>query len=248
MSFQDLHIKDVRGIVKYCPNIKKWSAYNRKEHIIGIQLSGSALHKFENSHFVISENCIYFLNRKDDYTVNAFESTNAISVHFTTFEEIDINSFSIQIKNTGNIIQLLEKIEIAKRKSENLLVFSLLYKLLNEFQTIINKTYSTKDIRIIEAKNFIDTHFSESNCLSSAINLTKLTSRRFNQLFKKNFDTTPNQYIIYKKIEYSKELLLEKGLAISEIAKICGFSDTYYFSKVFKQKTGIPPIKWKNNK
>lgn len=248
MSFQDIHIKDVCGIVKYCPNIKKWSAYNRKEHIIGLQLSGSALHKFENKHFIISENCIYFFNQKDDYTVNVFENTNAISVHFTTYEEIEINSFSLQIKNTGNIIQLLEKIETAKRKSENLLVFSLLYKLLNEFQLIINKTYYTKDIRILEAKNFIDTHFSESYCLTRAINLTNLTGRRFNQLFKKYFDTSPNQYIIYKKIEYSKELLLEKSLAISEIAKICGFSDTYYFSKVFKQKTGVSPIKWKNNK
>lgn len=247
MSFNEIHIKDVCGVIRYRPNIKRWLAHDRKEHIIGIQLSGSALHKFDNKHFIISENCIFFLNQKENYKVEVFEKTDAISVHFTTYEDIDIESFSLQINNTVNIVQMLEKIAVSKRKSEILLVYSLLYELINEFQIVVNKFYSPRDNRIVDAKNYIDTHFTDPDCLCRAISRTNLSNRRFNELFKNNYDTTPNKYIILKKNEFAKELLLEKGLTVSEISIICGFSDVYYFSKVFKQYNGISPGKFKAN-
>lgn len=33
---------------------------NRDNHIIGIQLSGSGVHYFENKKFTIGEGCVYF--------------------------------------------------------------------------------------------------------------------------------------------------------------------------------------------
>jgi AraC-like DNA-binding protein len=40
-------------------------------------------------------------------------------------------------------------------------------------------------------------------------------------------------------------MLEMKNLTESEIAELCGFSDIYYFSKVFKQICGVPPSRWK---
>ena len=41
------------------------------------------------------------------------------------------------------------------------------------------------------------------------------------------------------------ELLSENNLKIQEIALKSGFQDTYYFSKFFKQKTGLSPSEFK---
>ena len=112
MGFSELHAKDVHGVVIYNTSMKRWTAQNRKDHIVGIQLAGSALHTFKDKKFVISRNCIYFLNQKDSYAVEILEKGIAFSVHFTTTEPIDTKSFALNVNNNAEIVLLLEKIKI----------------------------------------------------------------------------------------------------------------------------------------
>ena len=247
MTFENLRIKDVHAILHYTPNVKKWSARNRKNHFIGIALSGSASHVFKNQSFVLSRNCIYFFNKKDNYDVEVYEPGDAFSAHFTTYEDIETDSFCIPIENPDEIISLLQKAEQLSYTTESgdLSLLSTLYKLCDSFAKVRQKVYFPKDMRIRTAKAYIDTNFKDSDCLSSAIGLSGLSSRRFNDLFKGNFDTTPNKYLIRRRIESAKSMLETQSLTVTEVAEICGFSDVYYFSKVFKQICGVSPSKWK---
>lgn len=61
------------------------------------------------------------------------------------------------------------------------------------------------------------------------------------RIFKKYYGTTPYSYILMKKIENAKILLAETGLSVKETAFCTGFSDEYYFSNIFKSKTGCSP-------
>jgi len=243
--FENMRVKDVRSVIRYRPNIKKWSARNRKDHIVGIQLQGSAYHRFSYQEFVLSGNCIFFLNQRDDYDVEVIDATEAFSVHFTTYDKIDTDSFCIPITNTSEIEAILHKAENAKGAGDELKLLSLVYQLCAELERIRQKTYSPKDTRMLAAKGYMDIHFKDSNCLSKAIKQSGLSYRRFNDLFKHQFDTTPNRYLTDLKIEHAQLLLDAKSLTVTEIAEMCGFSDVYYFSKVFKQICGVPPSKWK---
>ena len=73
----------------------------------------------------------------------------------------------------------------------------------------------------------------------------KLSRRQFDELFKKRFHKTPARYIMLEKIEYAKQLLQMPHLSIMEVAERCGFSDVYYFSKVFKKETGTTPTSFR---
>ena len=53
------------------------------------------------------------------------------------------------------------------------------------------------------------------------------------------------RHVTEKKIALAKELLPLQTLTVSQIASLCGFSDMYYFSKVFTEHTGINPSKYK---
>lgn len=245
MIFENLRIKNVRSILRYKPDMKRWSAKSRKDHIIGIKLYGSALHDFGYRKFVLSGNCIFFFNQRDDYQVEVIEPCEAFSVHFTTCEEIDTDSFCIPIANTSEISALLQRAEIAQREDDQLKLLSLIYQLCGEFKRIYEKTYSSKDVRMFAAKNYMDIHFNRSDCLSKAISQSGLSARRFNDLFKSHFDTTPNRYLTLRRIEHAQAMLETKSLTVTEIAECCGFSDIYYFSKVFKQICGLPPSKWR---
>ena len=61
----------------------------------------------------------------------------------------------------------------------------------------------------------------------------------------------PMGYRVYTELTPAKAVKVENGLleneyiSISEDSDICGFSDQYYFARVFKQETGISPGKYK---
>lgn len=244
MDFQDLRVKDIHSVVIYDTNMTQWFAKNRKNHIIGIKLEGSALHDFGYQEFVMSKNTIYFLNQKDDYNVTVYEPGASFSIHFTTYEEIDTDSFCLSVSTPDKFVSILKKAEMNHGSDRKLSAMSLLYQLCSEFFKIHQKTYFPKDKRAIEAKLYMDVHFKEKNCLSDAVKECNLTSRRFGEIFRKNFDITPNHYITLRKIEHAKALLISGLFSVSEVSEQCGFSDVYYFSKVFKKYTGVIPSKW----
>ena len=245
MAFEGLRVKDVRGVLRYNTNMKKWSARNRKDHIIGMTLEGSAYHDLGYKNFVLSRNCVFFFNQRDDYNVEVYEPGESFSIHFVSYEDIDTDSFCIPIANTSKIESTLRKAEIAKGAGDELKLLSLVYQLCAEIGRIFEKDYFSKDTRMFDAKRYMDIHFKDSGCLTDAIAQSGLSSRRFNDLFKNNFDTTPNRYLTARRIEHAKLMLETKSLTVTEIAELCGFSDVYYFSKVFKQLCGISPSRWK---
>lgn len=64
--------------------------------------------------------------------------------------------------------------------------------------------------------------------------------------FRHAFNTTPYEYLMNKKIEMAKRLLLYSKLSVKEIAAQLSFSDQYYFSNYFKRKTGTSPRSFRN--
>lgn len=247
MNFENMRINEIHGVIRFNSVNDQWVAKNRKNHIIGIQSRGKAVHTFKNSVFTISENCIYFMNQKDDYSVKVIEPCEAFSIHFTTYEDIDCNSFCIPIVNNTNILSILQKAEMANFTDKNLSLISLTYQLCAEIERIRTKKYLPKDTRILIAKEYFDLHFKEPGCLKSAVEKSGISARRFGELFRNTYDTTPNQYVTSRKIEYAKSLLSAGCHTVTEISALCNFSDVCYFTKVFKNETGISPAKWKYN-
>jgi AraC-like DNA-binding protein len=57
---------------------------------------------------------------------------------------------------------------------------------------------------------------------------------------------TPYQYYIQIKIYKAENLLEQQDLSVKEVAHKIGFEDQYYFSRLFKNKTGVSPSEWKS--
>lgn len=69
------------------------------------------------------------------------------------------------------------------------------------------------------------------------------------RIFKKSMDISPIDLVINLRIEKAKELLqIEPPLSQKYIAEAVGFSDQFYFSKVFKDIVGKPPSEYKNER
>lgn len=248
MAFSNLRIKEIDCVVKFTATEMNFTCAARHNHIIGVQISGSALHFFENQKFIIEEGCAYFLNQKDNYKVKVLESGTAFSIHFTTYESIDTDSFCIRLSKQNEFIRIFNRIE--KKfflKNDELGLMSELYNFCSILNANRQNSFFTKDKRMIDAEKYIHMHFTESNCLSEAAAKSSLSRRRFNELFKNCFGLTPNRYLTNLKIDHAKKLLMANYLKISQIADLCGFSDIYYFSKIFKSETNVTPTEYRNS-
>lgn len=92
-----------------------------------------------------------------------------------------------------------------------------------------------------------------SNLSNTAFNIGKamehipFSKDYINKVFKNKTGKTPLHYLMEKRIEFAKQLLLSRPsnyMIIKEIANAVGFQDQYYFSRVFKQATGKSPVQW----
>lgn len=64
--------------------------------------------------------------------------------------------------------------------------------------------------------------------------------------FKEETGLTPLEYLTKIRIEQAKRhFRRNKFYSVGEVASLCGFSDNYYFSRVFKKQTGVSPQKYK---
>jgi AraC-like DNA-binding protein len=65
---------------------------------------------------------------------------------------------------------------------------------------------------------------------------------RFRRVFKDYTGFSPRQYQIQHRIEQAGGLLAATRLPVGAIADRLGFESVYYFSKLFKRKTGLSPL------
>jgi AraC-like DNA-binding protein len=63
----------------------------------------------------------------------------------------------------------------------------------------------------------------------------------FGRLFRQQFGRTPQQYLLQRRIERARYLLLESDLSVRQIAQTLAYRDVYFFTRQFKGTVGQPP-------
>ena len=57
---------------------------------------------------------------------------------------------------------------------------------------------------------------------------------------------TPYQYFLQLRIHRAKELLQDPRLSVKEVSARMMFENQYYFSRLFRKKTGLSPTQWRS--
>ena len=65
------------------------------------------------------------------------------------------------------------------------------------------------------------------------------------KMFRQYTGMSPHQYHLQLRLSKARQLLAVSGCSVKEAAAQIGYSDEYYFSRLFKLKTGVPPEAWK---
>lgn len=131
---------------------------------------------------------------------------------------------------------------------KNLLTLFLISVVRNTTSNIfISETPEKVNVECMKIKNYIDSHYSENITLDFLSNLTYINKFHLVHLFTKEMGISPINYLINKRIDESKKLLSTTNYSIRDISSIVGFSNSSYFSQMFKKIAGISPKTFRLN-
>lgn len=151
------------------------------------------------------------------------------------------NSFAI-IENEFNSNDRYARSMANVKASE--FVINLLRKFKEEIM-ITNDIKINKQIDYI--KNFIDNNYSEEIKLESLSKMAYMNKFHLIAEFKQSYRVTPIDYLILKRIEVTKNLLISTNHSMEEISSIVGFNSQSYFNQVFRKKVGLTPSQFRKN-
>lgn len=103
----------------------------------------------------------------------------------------------------------------------------------------------TDKYKIHELKNYIDTHYLESQSLDSLARLSGLNSFKLKSGFKAMYQKSVFEYIRGLRMEYAFKLLMDGSCNITEVAYVLGYEHVQHFSTAFKKHFGTSPGKFK---
>jgi AraC-like DNA-binding protein len=147
-----------------------------------------------------------------------------VSTFKQIFEEVTAQESLYQLKACAGILSLIaEMLTLQRRRSQP-----------NYYQKIVEK-----------AKYLMETHIYDAVNIPNISEQIGVSSSRLTEIFKTYTSMTPYQYYIHIKIHKAESLLEDGDTPVKEVAFRMGFEDQYYFSRLFKNKTGVAPSDWK---
>jgi AraC family transcriptional regulator len=75
--------------------------------------------------------------------------------------------------------------------------------------------------------------------------LIQLSSSHFSRAFKQSFADTPHRYVMRRRVERAKALMLSTNGSLGRIAADCGFADQSHFNRQFRRLVGEKPNAWR---
>ncbi|MDR3193500.1 MAG: AraC family transcriptional regulator, partial [Treponema sp.] len=116
-------------------------------------------------------------------------------------------------------------------------------------ESMAEQIFSFRGIRhaaaLRKAERFIYENYGRKISLKEIASASGLSAPYFSTIFKDEMGENLSSYLNRLRVEKACRLLTEGALSLSEIAGACGFEDQSWFSKIFKNFTGISPGKFR---
>lgn len=168
--------------------------------------------------------------------------------------EDDAESVAALMSNALNVSPNLNKAQLEKSiedlprySKEKLDAFAALLPLIAEYIET-NNLLSDTDMTIGQLiKTYVKNNLSKKITLSDLSWKLHCSTVTLTEHFKNEYGITIMEYVMKKRMEKARRLLVNSELSIREVAEECGFSDNEYFSRCFKDFHDMSPTAWKRS-
>ena len=191
----------------------------------------------------VSDNYVCFVPKNTSYDrIAAHDTLIAVNCIVHNYSADDIECFLP--RKPGNLARLFYEIRNCWNKQEVGYMHTctaLLYQIFAEC-CVQSVTNTQSDSKIRNSVNYIHSNYTKSDLSIQKIAAESYMSEvYFRKLFREEFGTSPQKYIIGLRIQKAIELIRIGDYSLKEIAFMSGYSNYKYFSTEFKRSTGLSP-------
>lgn len=253
---KNLNIKEISSVTLIKPkeNENRIIHYGNKTRCQLIyKLSGEVITHFNKKAFHIKPGAVYIIPKSEnaDYYIERTIPGDCIDIFFDTDVPLGENLFLLDFNENIKIFNLFKKtykLWLTKYNGYYFKCMSAVYEILYEM-LFKSEQYLTKNKykKLEPGIEYIHNHLYDNMDYNMPSEICGISYTYFKKLFIERFGVPPVRYVNNMRLERSKELLLTNKYSVGEIAKMCGFENTYYFSKKFKEKYQSSPTAYKNS-
>lgn len=164
-------------------------------------------------------------------TVVIFLTSHAVFSYAQQAVTLDVQDYLLKPMDKEEMKKALEK---AVRTAKKHMKEKKAKKRIQELDADLDKTEES----VKTVQQYISDHFSEPLTREELASLVYLNPDYLSRLFKKQTGYALMDYVTWERMENAKRLLEISSLSISEIALEVGYSNTAYFTKMFKKHMG----------
>ena len=129
--------------------------------------------------------------------------------------------------------------------SENALLQQILCQLSRSIANM-KQTFGEARQKIEQVLIMMENDIKENHTVADYAAEIHLSADRFSHLFTETMGVSPHRYMLDLKINKAKQLFRQTDLNVREVAEFVGISDPLYFSRLFKNHTGLSPTSYRN--
>lgn len=223
---------------------KSVSIYNsgRSFHALSYRKRSDAVLCAKNKYFSAGSNSVAFVPAQIDYTRTAtYEDIYA--VHFELYGYTPENIEICTPKNYSEIESLFDEICTIWALKKPGYRFKCSEKLMRIFSKIYISEYTGNIGLAQQAMHIIEREYANQNfsvsCISKKLGISDVYLRT---AFNTEYGMPPKQYLTQCRMEHAFALAETGCLKVKDISEKCGYYNEKYFSTVFKNYFGFPPI------
>lgn len=122
----------------------------------------------------------------------------------------------------------------------------MLLKLYELYESKSGKSNNNDSILIHSLSHLVDSYYIQEQQLGFYTSAFNISESQLNDICKKHFNCGLKKILQNRLMQEARKLLLSSELSVSEIAYKLNFEDNSYFNKVFKNKTGLTPKRFRD--
>ncbi len=253
-----------------------WLPHEHKNNEITFVQSGSVFILANNSSNILNNKESIFIEEDCPHSLYILDKTEPLLYNFgfkfigepqsqteqTIFDTLNTMDSKKKFYDSNNsmlilncIVEFLKKNADSKEFSSEklnepskMLLQSLIYSFLLSYVDDINTPdTSSSDEKFCEAvKEYIILNCNKTLYVSDIAKTFSVSESSLSKKFKKYTNISVAKYIVIKRLEVAKDLLLTTDKTVTEIAISLGFDDTHYFFNLFKKYYKITPNEYRS--
>lgn len=228
---------------------------NRPFHGFVFKTTGISHYFFQQKRVDLEKHELMFLPKHSQYTIRSDVEGDYQVINFDLLHPPRATEpTKVTFRDPAAIARLVQQVHdewVLKSEASRLIAKSLLYQLLAQITLQQEAAYISPVAKekIADATDYLRKHLYDSDLrVSDLYKLLNISDTYFGKLFRQVYRMTPIQYINRERIEQAKSLLASGDFrTVEQVAHAVGYSDLFYFSKVFKSVTGKTPSTWRSD-